>query len=401
MATPNSPFGPPAGGRGPASGGASARQPRSLPPPAPASDLDAKIGALLAEGSAGVTDPPEPRRRGAATLILGGALVIGAGLGLGWGIGRATRGSDSGSEVTASPAPSGDSLPDGQPRTGGVVSDAPPSADDTAATTTGAGSPGPSSAQPGTGPQASAAAVTTDSGVANAPPPPVVASTTESTTDVATIATTATQPASSSTGAGPPASAGVLPVGVPGGGLSPTTAATPGSGANLLPTAFAVLEGGRLTVRGTFADQAALDQAITALAPLGTNGLAVEAVVDSAIVGSRQVPVLVSDAAIFQRGSAILGDGAQPVLDLFASTMAAAAASRLIIEGHTDSQGSDAYNFALSQQRIAAVFAYLISKGVDPARLELAPRGETEPVADNATEEGRSRNRRVELIFAT
>ena len=300
-------------------------------------------------------------------------------------------------------------MPNGQPRTGGVVSDAPPSADDTAdPTATGVGSPAPTSAQPGTGSQASAAAVTTDSGVANAPPTPVVASTAESTTAGSTaaesttaFATISTQPASSSTGAQPPVSAGVLPVSVPGGGPSPTIAATPGSGANLLPTAFAVLEGGRLTVRGTFADQAALDQAITALAPLGTNGLAVEAVVDSEIVGSRQVPVLVSDAAIFQRGSAILGEGAQPVLDLFASTMAAAAASRLIIEGHTDSQGSDAYNFALSQQRIAAVFAYLISKGVDPARLELAPRGETEPVADNATEEGRSRNRRVELIFAT
>ncbi len=155
-----------------------------------------------------------------------------------------------------------------------------------------------------------------------------------------------------------------------------------------------------MTVRGTFVDQAALDQAITSLSPLGTNGFAVEALVDPEVVGSRQVPVLVSDAALFPQGSAILGDGAQPVLDLFASVMAAGTTSRLIIEGHTDSQGSEAYNFALSQQRVAAVFAYLTTMGIDPARLELAPRGETEPVADNGTNEGRSRNRRVELIFA-
>lgn len=311
MATPNSPFGPPAGGSGPAGAGASPRQLRPLPPPVP-TDLDAKLGALLAEGSAGVTAPVEPRRRGAATLILGGALVIGAGLGLGWGIGRATRAGSPGAEVTSPPAL------DGQTARDRSVSDAPPSAD----------------------PAASGAI------------PPTIEST--------SVTTTALQP----------------------------------------PTAFAVLDGGRLTVRGTFVDQAALDQAITSLSPLGTNGFAVEALVDPEVVGSRQVPVLVSDAALFPQGSAILGDGAQPVLDLFASVMAAGTTSRLIIEGHTDSQGSEAYNFALSQQRVAAVFAYLTTMGIDPARLELAPRGETEPVADNGTNEGRSRNRRVELIFA-
>lgn len=68
------------------------------------------------------------------------------------------------------------------------------------------------------------------------------------------------------------------------------------------------------------------------------------------------------------------------------------------IEGHTDSVGADAYNLALSDRRAKAVFDYLTSRGVDPARLKAVGKGETEPLADNATEEGRKENRRVLLI---
>jgi outer membrane protein OmpA-like peptidoglycan-associated protein/outer membrane protein W len=69
-----------------------------------------------------------------------------------------------------------------------------------------------------------------------------------------------------------------------------------------------------------------------------------------------------------------------------------------LIEGHTDSVGADAYNLALSDRRAKSVFDYLTSRGVDPARLKSVGKGESEPVADNATEEGRQENRRVMLI---
>ena len=69
-----------------------------------------------------------------------------------------------------------------------------------------------------------------------------------------------------------------------------------------------------------------------------------------------------------------------------------------LIEGHTDSVGADAYNFALSDRRAKAVFDYLTSRGVDPARLKSAGKGESEPVAENSTGEGRQENRRVLLI---
>jgi hypothetical protein len=68
------------------------------------------------------------------------------------------------------------------------------------------------------------------------------------------------------------------------------------------------------------------------------------------------------------------------------------------VAGHTDSMGSDAYNMKLSQQRAGAVRNFLISKGVAADRLTAKGYGESQPVADNATREGRIQNRRVELV---
>ena len=67
------------------------------------------------------------------------------------------------------------------------------------------------------------------------------------------------------------------------------------------------------------------------------------------------------------------------------------------VAGHTDSMGSDAYNMKLSQRRAEAVRNFLISRGVAADRLTARGYGESQPVADNATEEGRFKNRRVEL----
>ena len=76
--------------------------------------------------------------------------------------------------------------------------------------------------------------------------------------------------------------------------------------------------------------------------------------------------------------------------------------SNLLIVGHTDSQGDDAYNQALSQRRAASAAAYLQAQGVPAARLSTSGRGESEPVASNATEAGKQQNRRVEVaIYAS
>ena len=65
--------------------------------------------------------------------------------------------------------------------------------------------------------------------------------------------------------------------------------------------------------------------------------------------------------------------------------------------GHTDSRGSDAYNQKLSERRAASVATFLISQGLPAAKVSTQGMGETQPVADNNTDEGRAKNRRVEL----
>ena len=70
---------------------------------------------------------------------------------------------------------------------------------------------------------------------------------------------------------------------------------------------------------------------------------------------------------------------------------------RIEVAGHTDSQGSEIDNLGLSDRRAKTVFDYLFLYGVDPKRLTFRGYGETQPIADNETAEGRAINRRVEL----
>ena len=72
---------------------------------------------------------------------------------------------------------------------------------------------------------------------------------------------------------------------------------------------------------------------------------------------------------------------------------------RVRVEGHTDSQGKDKYNLDLSQRRSESVRAYLIAQGVAPDRLDAVGYGETVPIADNKTADGRAENRRVEFTI--
>jgi outer membrane protein OmpA-like peptidoglycan-associated protein len=71
---------------------------------------------------------------------------------------------------------------------------------------------------------------------------------------------------------------------------------------------------------------------------------------------------------------------------------------KVSVEGHTDSIGSDAYNMKLSERRAESAVSYLTSKGIAASRLSAKGFGKTRPVADNKTDAGRAKNRRVELI---
>ena len=74
----------------------------------------------------------------------------------------------------------------------------------------------------------------------------------------------------------------------------------------------------------------------------------------------------------------------------------------LIVEGHTDSDGSATYNLELSNQRAQTVIDYLVTThGIDPARLSAVGYGEERPIADNSDADGRTANRRVDVIIST
>jgi len=85
------------------------------------------------------------------------------------------------------------------------------------------------------------------------------------------------------------------------------------------------------------------------------------------------------------------------ILNNVASIMNDNPTYKLVIDGHTDSQGDDAKNQVLSEKRAAAVKKYLEGKGVSASRLSSRGFGETKPKATNDTREGRATNRRVEF----
>ncbi|HEV8124497.1 MAG TPA: OmpA family protein [Gemmatimonadales bacterium] len=89
---------------------------------------------------------------------------------------------------------------------------------------------------------------------------------------------------------------------------------------------------------------------------------------------------------------------AKKILDFVAQSLNANAEVTFEVQGHASSEGSDSYNMNLSQRRAESVRAYLISKGVAASRMTAKGYGETMPIADNATEDGRKQNRRVELV---
>ncbi|MFC3440737.1 OmpA family protein [Sphingobium rhizovicinum] len=90
----------------------------------------------------------------------------------------------------------------------------------------------------------------------------------------------------------------------------------------------------------------------------------------------------------------------QPTLNEVASVLAQYPKTYIDVLGHTDSDGSDAYNQTLSERRAQSVADYLVGKGVQSARLATRGYGESQPIASNATEEGKAANRRVEIKIA-
>lgn len=101
------------------------------------------------------------------------------------------------------------------------------------------------------------------------------------------------------------------------------------------------------------------------------------------------------NAILYQSGAAIITAESEPALDELAADLSACPDAVVHIEGHTDADGDEASNLALSVARAEAVIAALITRGVNPDRLYAVGYGEASPIADNETPAGKRLNRRI------
>ena len=156
----------------------------------------------------------------------------------------------------------------------------------------------------------------------------------------------------------------------------------------------AVLGGAAGAVGGNIWSKKMQDQKVAMeQATVGT-GVAVTQTADNRL--KLDIPSDVS----FDTGRSAIKPNFGPVLNQFATSLNQNAVTTVTIIGHTDSTGSDAINNPLSIDRAEAARDYLVSRGVARTRIATDGRGAREPIADNGTQQGRDKNRRVEIYVA-
>ena len=99
----------------------------------------------------------------------------------------------------------------------------------------------------------------------------------------------------------------------------------------------------------------------------------------------------------FEFNSSVLRTSAYPSLDKMSAEVKANSAMKVQLDGHASAEGTEEYNMQLSKDRANSVKTYLVNSGVDASKISTKGFGETRPITSNATEEGRSQNRRVEF----
>jgi outer membrane protein OmpA-like peptidoglycan-associated protein len=113
----------------------------------------------------------------------------------------------------------------------------------------------------------------------------------------------------------------------------------------------------------------------------------------------RGVVVTLGDV-LFDTGKSTLKPGATSAIGRLATFLSQNPNTKVLIEGHTDSVGSDDYNIGLSERRARAVATELQARGIPDSQIQTLGRGKDMPVATNGTPEGRQQNRRVEIVFS-
>lgn len=157
-----------------------------------------------------------------------------------------------------------------------------------------------------------------------------------------------------------------------------------------------------ITATGTAFNRQAAGELDGAVAQANGNGVSVtgsfqSAAADRATLQAQLQALLGRSGINFASGSAEIDDQSRNVLDTASASILALPGIRIAINGHTDNVGSAASNLTLSQRRAEAVATYLVGKGVGAAQLTATGYGAEQPIADNATADGRAANRRIEF----
>jgi outer membrane protein OmpA-like peptidoglycan-associated protein len=135
-----------------------------------------------------------------------------------------------------------------------------------------------------------------------------------------------------------------------------------------------------------------------------TAAVALRSLADIATVSQelRGMVITLPGRVLFPTGGSELSASARQSLERVSQVLSShSSGMEIMIEGHTDSRGADSNNMQLSEARAQAVRQYLVERGVDSERLRAVGRGETAPIADNDTPDGRATNRRVEIVVPT
>ncbi len=167
-----------------------------------------------------------------------------------------------------------------------------------------------------------------------------------------------------------------------------------------LRAAAALADAGNQKLRADAALSQA-DAANTASADAQRAALELQKQIDDlqAKITDRGIVLTLGDV-LFATGTSTLNTGVSSNLGKLAGFLNAHPERTVLIEGYTDSVGTDEYNQALSERRAEAVKAYLIGQSVNSSRVTATGKGESSPVGDNASVTGRQQNRRVEVIIA-
>ncbi|OWS71181.1 outer membrane protein OmpA [Polynucleobacter campilacus] len=135
-----------------------------------------------------------------------------------------------------------------------------------------------------------------------------------------------------------------------------------------------------------------------ATAAIGCDGaIAAKPAAAAAASGVSQSKITLQADTLYDFDKASLKPEGMATLDKIARDLSKIKLEVIIAVGNTDSVGTDAYNMALGQRRAQSVKAYLTSKGVDGSRIYTESKGKSNPVASNATAEGRAKNRRTDI----